>query len=64
MPTILQRHNIFDKEFITLQEACHVARCLKRFATLSTNDRVIISGEGGRVDGVGGGEVGEGVGNL
>ena len=33
----------------TLQDAWHVARCLKRFTTLSTNDRVIIFGVGGKV---------------
>ena len=42
----------------TLQDAWHwhVARCLKRFTTLSTNDRVIIFGVGGKVGGGGGGE--------
>ena len=41
----------------TLQDAWHVERCLKRFTTLSTNDRVIIFGVGGGERG-GGGEVG------
>ena len=38
--------------------AWHVARCLKRFTTLSTNDRVIIFGVGGWGGRWGGGEVG------
>ena len=39
----------------TLQDAWHVAKCLKRFTTLSTNDRVIIFGVGGWGEGGGGG---------
>ena len=42
---------------MTLQDSWHVARCLKRFATLSTDDRVIIFwGEWGWVGGRWGGE--------
>ena len=45
------------EDVVRLQESWHVARCLKRFTTLSTNDRVIIFGVGGW-----GGEVGGKVG--
>ena len=45
------------EDVVTLQDSWHVARCLKRFTTLSTDDRVIIfGGEWGSV----GGEVGWG----
>ena len=50
------------EDVVRLQESWHVARCLKRFTTLSTNDRVIILGWGGGGGGEGG--VGEGVGNF
>ena len=44
-----------------LQDAWHVARCLKRFTTLSTNDRVIVFWGGGeRGVGLGGGRLGGG----
>ena len=46
------------KKVGTLQDAWHVARCLKRFTTWSTIDRVIIFGVGGREGG------GDGVGNF
>ena len=48
----------------TLQDAWHIARFLKRFATLSTNDRVIIFGWGGRGEGGGEGVGGGGAGNF
>ena len=46
------------EDVVRLQESWHVARCLKRFTTLSTNDRVIIFGVGGWRGG------GEGMGNF
>ena len=49
------------EDVVRLQESWHVARCLKRFTTLSTNDRVIIfgvgRGVGGRWGGGGGGKL-------
>ena len=40
------------EDVVTLQDSWHVARCLKRFTTLSTDDRVIIfGGEWGWVGG-------------
>ena len=43
------------EDVVTLQDSWHLARCLKRFTTLSTDDRVIIfGGEWGSVAGGGG----------
>ena len=54
------------EDAVRLQESWHVARCLKRFTTLSTNDRVIIFRVGGKVGGKEGGRRvgGDGVGNF
>ena len=53
------------EDAVRLQESWHVARCLKRFTTLSTNDRVIIFRVGGKVGGRRGKEGGRGrVGNF
>ena len=52
------------EDVVRLQESWHVARCLKRFTTLSTNDRVIIFGVGGGKGGWGGRWGGGGGGKL